>query len=105
MSDLVEIEDLGSLDSGDLRAVLNQVTPGEVLEALIGAPAFVRKQILTKLPAAFAAQIERTMEDYGPVSLESVRLAQRAVVEALCRLSRFSQVAFDDPEDMADMVA
>ena len=36
----------------------------------------------------------------APSSPIAVRLAQDAVVEALCRLSRCGQVAFDVPGDM-----
>jgi flagellar motor switch protein FliG len=100
LSDLVEFEDLELLDGGDLRAVFDHVPEDQVLEALAGTRPGLRHQLLTKLPAASAGQIEAQLSAHGTVSLDSVRDAQRAVVEALCRLSRAGQIAFDDPADM-----
>lgn len=100
MSDLVEFDDLELLDGTDLRAVLAQVPPEQVLDALVGIRPGMRRHLLTKLPQASAAELEARINAHGPVSFESVQSAQRAVVETLCRLSRVGQVAFDDPEDM-----
>ena len=60
----------------------------------------MRQHLLTKLPQSSATKLEAQINTHGPVSFESVRTAQRAVVETLCRLSRGGVVAFDDPEDM-----
>ena len=100
MSDLVDFEDLGLLDGADLRAVFDQVPEDQLLEALVGATPALRRRLLTKLPAASATRLEAQINAHGPVSFEAAQTAQRAVVEALCRLSRGGQVAFDDPEDM-----
>lgn len=100
MSNLVDFEDLGQLDSGDLRAVLDQATLEEVLTALAGTSASFRQQLLTKLPPASALRIEAQVHAHGPIPFELVQKSQRLLVEILCRLSRGSQVAFDDPEDM-----
>jgi flagellar motor switch protein FliG len=100
LSDFVEIDDLGVLDGHDLRAVLDQLPEHQVLEALIGISPGFRKQLLGKLPAASADRLEARINAHGPVALEAVHAAQHAVVEALCRLSRGGQVAFDVPEDM-----
>lgn len=100
MSDLVDFEDLGLLDGGDLRAVFGQVTLDQVLAALVGTTTGFRQQLLTKLPVSAASQLEAQVVGHGPVSFSIVRDAQREVVEALCRLSRGGQVAFDDPADM-----
>lgn len=100
MSDLVEIEDLNLLDGGDLRAVFSQVEEPRIVEALVGLSAGLRNQLLTKLPSAMAGRLQVRLGEYEPTSLESIRAAQRDVVEALCRLSRGGMVAFDDPADM-----
>lgn len=105
MSDLVEFEDLGLLDGGDLRAVLSQVTTEQAVQALAAAPAWLRQRLLTKLPLASAGPLAARLDAQAPASLDALRDAQRAVVEALCRLSRAGHVAFDDPEDLLDMVA
>ncbi len=80
------------------------VRPGraldQVLAALVGTTPGFRQQLLTKLPAASAHQIEGRVSGHGPVSFGDVQAAQRELIEALCRLSRCGQVAFDDPEDM-----
>ena len=100
MSELVDFEDLGLLDGGDLRAVFDQVEPDQVLDAMVGTPAGQRHRLLTKLPSASAARLEAQIVTHGPVSFEAVHSAQRAVVEALCRLGRAGQIAFDDPADL-----
>lgn len=100
MSNLVDFEDLGLLDGGDLRAVFGQVSLDQVLDALVGIPAGVRQCLLFKLSPSVAAKLEGQVNDRGPVAFETVQSAQVALVDALCRLSRAGQVAFDDPEDM-----
>jgi flagellar motor switch protein FliG len=100
LSDLVEFEDLSLLDGADLRSVLGQVTAEQVLEALAGTSPSLRQRLLAKLPAAVAARIEADVAAHGPVAFEAVQSAQRALVDALCRLSRGGHIAFDDPEDM-----
>jgi len=100
LSDLVEFDDLELLDGTDLRSVFEQVPPAQVLDALVGTRAAMRQHLLTKLPQSSATRLEAQINSHGPVSFESVRAAQRVVVETLCRLSRGGVVAFDDPEDM-----
>ena len=105
MSDLVDFEDLAQLDNADLRAVFGQVTEDEVLDALAGTSLGLRRRFLTKLPVSSATRLEAEINAHGPVGFLAVQAAQRTLVDALCRLSRGSQVAFDDPADLADMVA
>jgi flagellar motor switch protein FliG len=100
LSDLVDFEDLGLLDGGDLRSVFDQAPDSQVLEALVGSPPALRCYLLAKLSATSASRLEDRIKDCGPVPADSARVAQRAVVEVLCRLSRGGQVAFDDPDDM-----
>jgi flagellar motor switch protein FliG len=100
LSELVEFEDLGFLDSSDLRAVFSQVSETQIIEALIGVPVGLRQLLLTKLPGSVARALESQLDSYGPVPFATVQGAQRTLVEILCRLSRAGQVAFDDPEDM-----
>lgn len=100
MSDLVDFEDLGDLDGGDLRAVFDQANEEQLLDALVGTTERLRSRILNKLPSASAHALEAQINTHGPVADASATTAQRAVVEVLCRLSRFGLVAFDDPADM-----
>jgi flagellar motor switch protein FliG len=96
----VDFEDLGYLDGGDLRAVLDLAGEEQVLDALVGTNAGLRCLILNKLPSASAHALEAQINLHGPVADASAHTAQRAVVEVLCRLSRSGVVAFDDPDDM-----
>lgn len=105
MFDLVAFEDLAQLDGPDLRAVFGQVSAPEVLDALAGSSLGLRRQFFLKFPAASAHRLEADLESHGPVGFVAAREAQRALVEALCRLSRGGQVAFDDPADLMDLVA
>jgi flagellar motor switch protein FliG len=100
LSDLVEFEDLGELDGGDLRAVLEQVGDDQVADALAGATPGLRHRLLTKLRADSASRLETRMHLRGPVPVAAARAAQQALVATLRRLSRGGQIAFDDPEDM-----
>ncbi len=100
MSDLVEFEDLELLDGTDLRSVFDQVPADQVLDALVGTRPGMRQHLLTKLPQSSATRLEAQLNTHGPVSFETVKTAQRAVVETLCRLSRGGVIAFDDPADM-----
>jgi flagellar motor switch protein FliG len=100
LSDLVDFEDLGLLDGGDLRAVLDHVPLNQVLDAFAGTTPGLRRSLLSRLSPASAAQLEAQIAAHGPVSFESARSAQRAIVEAICELSRAGQIAFDDPADM-----
>ncbi len=105
MSSLVDFEDLGELDGGDLKAVFGQVSHDQMLDALVGTAPGLRQRLLTKLSPSSASLLEAEITTRGPVSFETAWRAQRAVVDALCRLSRGGHVAFNDPEDMLDMVA
>jgi flagellar motor switch protein FliG len=100
LSDMVDFEDLAQLDGGDLRAVFGQVDDIDVLDALAGASLHMRRLFLTKLSPASAAKLETEIVEHGPVGFLNVQAAQRNLVEALCRLSRGGQVAFDDPADL-----
>lgn len=94
--DLVDFEDLELLDSSDLRAVFGLLTPEQALDALVGTRPGFRQLLVDKLPP----RMVEGLETHGPVTLESARSAQRAVVDVLCRLSRGGIIAFDHPADM-----
>jgi flagellar motor switch protein FliG len=100
LSRLVEFEDLMLLDGGDLRSVLSQVEPVQLVQALAGVGTGLRRGLLGKLPVALAARLEAEVKASPGVSPEVSHLAQRALVDTLCRLGRGGQVAFDDPYDM-----
>jgi flagellar motor switch protein FliG len=100
LSSLVEFEDLALLDGGDLRAVFGQIDADQVVEALSGAPAWLRQRLLASLPASMAGPIEAELLARGPIAPEIVVRAQHAAIDALCRLSRGGYIAFDDPEDL-----
>lgn len=100
MSKLVDFEDLAGLDGGDLRAVFSQVGLERVVDALGGVPISFRQRLLARLAGPTARTIESRLAGRGMVSFESAAAAQGEMVEALCRLSRGGQVAFDDPADM-----
>jgi flagellar motor switch protein FliG len=104
---LVEIDDLDQLDAADLRAVLAQVDPDRVTAALIGLEPRLRRRLLGRLPRGTAQALDAPRESpaVAPLSAERVHAARRSVVDALCRLARRGQIAFDHPEDILDMVA
>ena len=97
---LVDFEDLALLDGGDLRAVLGAVSEDQVVDALLGIPAGLQRQLLNKLSQAAASRLECRIRPRESISFEAVLDAQRSIIEALCRLSRGAQIAFDVPEDM-----
>jgi flagellar motor switch protein FliG len=100
LSDLVEIDDLGLLDGHDLRAVFSQISEPQLVEALSGTDPSLRAQLLKKLSPVQAIRLAAEIDVRGSIEPNCVRLAQDAVIEVLCRLSRCGQVAFDIPGDM-----
>jgi hypothetical protein len=96
----VDFEDLGLLDGSDLRAVFGQVAPEVLHVALAGMTPASRRNLLGVLPLAQAAGIESAVRGLEGVDPEASHLAQRQVVDTLCRLGRCGLVAFDDPYDM-----
>jgi hypothetical protein len=95
----VDLEDLAALGAGDLRAVLDEVGPERAVLALSEVDPALRRRLLTR----WRPRPPRP-EDQPP-SADQVRSARAAVVEALCRLSRGGQIAFDPPDDILDQVA
>lgn len=100
MSRLVEFEDLVLLDGNDLKAVFAAMAHPQLLEALAGASAGLRIHLLNKLPLGAAARIADQLQDLGLIPVEVSHLAQREMVDTLCRLGRSGHIAFDDPYDM-----
>jgi flagellar motor switch protein FliG len=97
---LVEFEDLDLLDARDLRAVMEQVSDTQVVDAFVGTAAGLRQSLLSKLPIETKTHLETAIAARGSVPFETVRLAQDALVDALRRLGDAGLVAFDNPEDM-----
>lgn len=100
MPDLLEIDDLTMLDGGDLRAVFGQIPVEQLIAALSATTPGLRRQLLMKLPRETSARLDLALNLAGPVSAIEARQAQRALLNALCRLSRAGAIAFDLPEDM-----
>lgn len=100
MPDFLEIDDLTMLDGGDLRAVFGQVPVEQLLAALSATTPGLRRQLLMKLPRETSAKLDLALGLLGPVGTAEAMLAQRALINALCRLSRAGAIAFDSPEDM-----
>ena len=104
---------LAQIDPRPFQATLDQATAKKVQDEAQLANAkldlqryvnlatrdFATKQQLDTQQAS-VDQLEAQINAYGTVPFESAKNAQRAVVDALCRLSRAGQVAFNDPEDM-----
>lgn len=100
MSTLVHFEDLVLLDGSDLRAVLGEVSLDLQAQAFLGVPNGFRHLLLTRLPSPTSHRLSEVISAYGPVREETSAAAQSAIIEALCRLGRNAQIAFDDPADM-----
>lgn len=100
MPDFLEIDDLAMLNGGDLRAVLGQVPVEQLLAALSATTPGLQRQLLMKLPRETSAKLDQALGLLGQVSPAEAKLAQRALLNALSRLSRAGAIAFDLPEDM-----
>ena len=97
----IDLEDLADLASADLRAVFHEVGSERVILALADAPPALRRRLLKRWgPAGPDA---RTIP-LNP-SDDQVRWARRALLDAVCRLSRVGLIAFDHPDDILDQVA
>ncbi len=99
-SELVEFDDLGVLDSHDLRAVLDEVSEPQVLEALGATNLSFRRQLLNKLSTASATRLEAQLGERGPIDPEAAQTAQRRAGRSPLPAQPGGLVAFDVPEDM-----
>jgi flagellar motor switch protein FliG len=101
----VALEDLESLSGEDLAAVFRRVEAGQLATALGGLPALARERLLAKLTRNWARRLAEEIATRGAVGEEEALEGRRKVLDALGGLCRHGQVAFDDPEDILDMVA
>lgn len=97
--DRLDLEDLADLGVDDLRAVFRQVGPERVILALADVEPELRRRLLMRWSRKSAAPMGQE------ATPDQVRLARGAVLEALCRLSRGGQIAYDHPDDILDRVA
>lgn len=97
----IALEDLVELGANDLRAVFQDVGPECVVLALSDAEPGLRRRLLTR----WRPRGPRPGEAHPEASPDRVRSAQLALTEAVCRLSRCGQIAFDHPDDILDQVA
>lgn len=94
-------EELAELAADDLRAVFREVGPERAILALADAEPALRRRLLARWRPGGARDVEA-----GPgASPDEIRRARHAVAEAVCRLSRVGQIAFDHPDDILDQVA
>jgi flagellar motor switch protein FliG len=100
MSDSTPFDDLELLDGGDLKAVLTNMDPKEVVAALWGTPIGLRGRLLRKLNKRDSVTIEKGITECEHLTFDEVRNAQQKAVAIMCRMSRAGQIAFDAPEDM-----
>ena len=100
MPEFLDFEDLAHLDGGDLRAVFSQVPAAQLLSALAGATPGLRRQLLMRLSREASTRLKADLDSHGPITPGEARAAQKALLDALCRLSRGGLIAFDSPEDM-----
>jgi flagellar motor switch protein FliG len=100
LPEFLDFEDLAQLDGTDLRAVFSQVPAAQVLSALAGTSPGLRRQLLMKLSHVVSTRLKTDLESHGPITPADARIAQRALLDALCHLSRGGLIAFDSPEDM-----
>jgi flagellar motor switch protein FliG len=100
MSETVSLHDLELLDAADLRAVLEQLEPSQLIAAFWGIDAGLRGRLLKSLPRRYGSELEAALHDSTQPTLTCVRQAQQELVAVLCRMSRAGQIAFDVVEDM-----
>jgi flagellar motor switch protein FliG len=105
LSELVALEDLEALSADDLVAVFRRVEPGRLALALASLGPQARERLLSKLTRSWARRLIEEIEGRGAVDEKQAEEGRRSVLDALVGLCRHGQVAFDDPEDILDMVA
>lgn len=105
MSELVALEDLEALSGDDLVAVFRRVERSRLTTALASLAPLARERLLAKLTRSWARSLVHEIKTKENVDDALVQESRRSVLEALGGLCRHGQVAFDDPEDILDMVA
>ncbi len=82
----LEFSDLESLESTALAQILHRCSANTTLLALAGASHQFVQQIMSQLPGREAAQLERKIQQIGPLRLDDVQRAQAQVADIAQRL-------------------
>jgi flagellar motor switch protein FliG len=96
----VTLEDLRFLSRNDLRAVFQAAGKAAVLPALWAMDGCLREHLLRTVGSPWADELRTWIGQMPPPALDTVRLAQLRLVDALRRLSRSGLIAYDVPEDL-----
>lgn len=97
----VTFADLERLDDAALAHVLHRSSPNTALLALAGASHEFVARILRQLPTREAAQLQRKMEQLGPLRLDDVERAQLRLAEVAQRLLEEGTIALPQLERFA----
>jgi len=83
---MTTFEDLVRLDDRDMQAVLKEVQRDDLMRTLKTASPEMRAKVLANLAQRTAEVLEDDMASMGPVRLDDVKIAERAIVALLRRL-------------------
>ncbi len=97
----VTFADLERLEDAALAQVLHLSSPNTALLALAGASHDFVVRILQQLPAREAGQLERKMQQLGPLRLDDVERAQLRLAEVAQRLIDEGRIALPQVERFA----
>ncbi len=77
----LDFTDLEGLDNSALAQIIHRSSPNTTLVALAGASHQFVKRILSQLPSREATQLERKIQQIGPIRLDDVQRAQQQMAE------------------------
>jgi hypothetical protein len=77
----LDFSDLEQFDSAALAQVLHRCSSNTMLLALAGASHQFVQRILSQLPARQAAQLQRKIQQIGPLRLDDVQRAQQQLIQ------------------------
>jgi flagellar motor switch protein FliG len=97
----VNFADLERLEDAALAQVLHLSSPNTAILALAGASHEFVARILQQLPAREAGQLERKMQQLGPIRLDDVERAQMRLAEVAQRLIDEGRIALPRAERFA----
>lgn len=100
MFETVALEDLELLGAHDLESVFEKLPRAVLIRAIWGLPSDLRRRLLRVVSGRFAATLAAELAKSPQPTLQQVRAAHEALLQALCDLSRSGLIAFDLPEDM-----
>ncbi|MEL6215169.1 MAG: FliG C-terminal domain-containing protein, partial [Pseudomonadota bacterium] len=92
-------DSLMNVDDRGIQTLLREVSNDQLVVALKGADAAVRRKLLGNMSKRAAALLEEDMEARGPMKLADVENAQKEILEVARRMADAGDINLGDSDD------